>query len=84
MEKDVQENPIYATKYSHNLEGAIMNHFQYECKIQLSKDGKTLQIINRKLSSAPPYRKETTPEELMEQKLKAKLAKEKGEEYIPE
>ena len=43
-----------------------MNHFQYECKIQLSKDGKSLHITNRKLSTTPPYRKETTPDELME------------------
>ena len=57
-----------------------MNHFQYECKIELSKDGKSLLIKNRKLSTTPPYRKETTPDELMEQR---KLAKERGEDYVP-
>lgn len=42
LETQMREQPIYATKYSHNLEGSIMNHFQYECKIELSTDGKSL------------------------------------------
>lgn len=27
LSKSLQEQPIYATKYNHNLEGAIMNHY---------------------------------------------------------
>ena len=84
LEKGLQEEPIYATKYSHNLEGAIMNHFQYECRIQLSKDGKTLEITNRKLSTAPSYRTETTPDEIRREEERERLAKEKGFVYVPE
>lgn len=68
LEKQMREEPIYATKYSHNLESNIMNHFQYECKIELSKDGEALEITNRKLSTAPTYRKEATPDEIMTQR----------------
>ena len=36
LAKRLHAEPIYATKYNHNLEGSIMNHYQVECKIQLS------------------------------------------------
>ena len=64
LAKRFQEEPIYATKYNHNLEGSIMNHYQVECKIQLSEDGKTLQITNRKLNPRPTYRQEITPDDI--------------------
>ena len=66
LKQTMKEKPIYATKYNHNLEGAIMNHYQYECKLYLSEDEQTIEIVNRKLKDKQKYMYETTPDEIMQ------------------
>ena len=33
LTKQLQENPIYGTKYNYTLEGEVMNHYSFETKI---------------------------------------------------
>lgn len=82
ISNELREKPIYATKYSHNLEGNIMNHYQYECKIFLSKDGKSLEITNRKLNTAPTYRKEADPNQIESERKLLNDATQSGKEFV--
>ena len=58
-----------------------MNHFQFECKIQLSEDGKTMYFHNSKMDTNPQYVYEKTPEDVIREEKEAKEALLKGEEY---
>ena len=58
------ENPIKATKYNYTIEASIMNNFQVDCQIHLSKDGKELIIMNKTPNSYPKYKYEETPEDI--------------------
>lgn len=59
-----------------------MNHFQFECKIQLSEDGKTLMFHNKKMTTVPTYHYEQTPQDILREKEEKKLAKLLGQEYV--
>lgn len=62
--KELQDRPIYCTKYNHTLDGTVMNYYQFEAKIQISQDGKQLLITNRKPRTNPRYMYEKVPDEL--------------------
>lgn len=34
--KEIQDKPIYCVKYNHTLEGQVMNHYQFDAKLQMS------------------------------------------------
>lgn len=36
---EIADNPIYCVKYNYTLEKALMNHLQFDCKLELSSDG---------------------------------------------
>lgn len=52
-----------------------MNHFQFESRVTLSEDGKSLIIENRKMNTNPKYRYEKTPQDIMDEREKVKQAK---------
>lgn len=58
-----------------------MNHFQFECKLQLSEDGETLIIHNNKMNTNPIYIYEKTPADIIEMRKQMKEATLLGEEY---
>lgn len=58
-----------------------MNHFQFECKIILSEDGKTFSFQNHKMNTNPQYVYEKTPEDVLREEKEYKEALLKGEEY---
>lgn len=66
--KELQERPIDCTKYNHTLEGNVMNHYQFEAKIQISEDGKQLLITNRKPRTNPRYMYEKAPAEVEQER----------------
>ena len=41
-----------------------MNHYQFDCRLEISKDGKQLILHNRKMNTKPTYIYEQTPDDL--------------------
>ena len=58
-----------------------MNHLQFDCKLYLTKDGKSLILENRKMDTVPRYEFEQTPENIIQEQKAMKEAQEKGEKY---
>lgn len=79
--KYLQENPIYCTKYNYTLEKSIMNHYQFEARLEISKDGKQLILHNNKMSTRPTYIYEKFPDDIRAEKKAMKEAQEMGLEY---
>lgn len=62
-----------------------MNHFQFECELKISEDGKELILYNNKMSTSPTYIYERTPDDLRLEKKNERLRKEgKPVEEVPE
>jgi len=61
---DIHENPIAATKYNYTIEPSIMNNFQVECEVHISKDGKELIVTNKKPNDYPTYTYEEMPDDI--------------------
>ena len=78
---ELSEVPIDCIKYNYTLEKALMNHFQFECRLQLSKDGKTLILQNRKMTTIPRYEFEQTPDDIIKEKMERKESMSKGEQF---
>lgn len=57
-----------------------MNHFQFDCRLELSKDGKTLILHNRKMTTIPRYEFEQTPDDIIKEKIERKESLSKGEQ----
>lgn len=55
LTEHLKENPIECIKYNYTLEKELMNHYQFDCKLQVSKDGKSLLLYNNKMSTYPTY-----------------------------
>jgi len=64
LQKELQDTPIYCQKYNHTLESSVVNHFQFDSKIQISQDGQQIVITNKKPLNNPMYFYEETPEEV--------------------
>lgn len=58
-----------------------MNHLQFDCKLEVSKDGKTLILHNRKMTTVPRYDYEQTPDDIIQEEKARKVAKDKGEKF---
>lgn len=58
-----------------------MNHLQFECRLEISKDGKTLILHNRKMATAPRYDFEQTPEDIIAEDRARKEAIQRGEKF---
>jgi hypothetical protein len=60
-----------------------MNHYQFDCKLFISENGKDLMLYNNKMSTRPTYVYEQTPDDLLNEERMKKEAALKGEE-LPE
>lgn len=58
-----------------------MNHLQFDCKLQLSSDGKTLILHNKKMTTIPQYEYEQTPMDIVEEEKARRDAMLKGEKF---
>ena len=60
-----------------------MNHYQFDCKLFISEDGKELMLYNNKMSTMPTYVYEQTPEDILKEAQMTKEAALTGEK-LPE
>ena len=79
--KQLQEQPIYCTKYNYTLDKTIMNHYQFECRLEISKDGKELILNNHKMDTRPQYIYELTPDECRQMRRELNEEKKTGIKY---
>lgn len=49
------KEPIKCVKYNYSLEEEIQNHLQFDGTLQLSEDGQSLLIVNKKPNTNPDY-----------------------------
>jgi len=66
----LSKNKINAFKYNYALDSNVQNFTTFDAFIELSKDYKYIQIINRKPNEAVKYILEADPEKLKEARLK--------------
>lgn len=81
LRKELYENPVLCTKYNYTLDKVLMNHLQFDCRLEISEDGRSLILRNRKMATAPRYDYEQTPDDIVAEEKARKEAARKGEQY---